>query len=252
MNEIINLSKIIQLMKREKWLLIGVIVVLVAGMFSYLQFVAVPVYQKSAQILISQNDNSKNANLEVQSVQADLQLVNTYSNIILSPRILSEVEEKLDGTYSSEALMEATTVTSKDNSQVIEINVQNKNAAKAAEIVNLTAQTFQKEIPKIMNVNNVTILSQADETSSDQPIKPNKALLLILTLLCGIVVDLLIMFMKLFFNRKFTDPEEIESLLGIHVLGVVSEFNDRAVKHSAERGRKRGQKYGNENTSHTD
>lgn len=75
-------------------------------MFIYLQYIATPIYQKSTQILVNQSESTKSNSVDSQTVQADLQLVNTYSTIISSPRILNEVQQDLGKQYDTAELAE--------------------------------------------------------------------------------------------------------------------------------------------------
>lgn len=96
MNKEINMKKLKQvLQQRIGWILMIINIPLLAMLF-YLTLFAEPIYQKSAQLLISQSETIAGNRLENQTIQADLQLVSTYSTIIMSPRILNEVSEALE------------------------------------------------------------------------------------------------------------------------------------------------------------
>lgn len=96
MNKEINTKKLKQVFQqRIGWILMIISVPLLA-MLLYLTLFAEPIYQKSAQLLISQSETAAGNRLENQTIQADLQLVSTYSTIIMSPRILNEVSEALE------------------------------------------------------------------------------------------------------------------------------------------------------------
>ena len=51
-----------------------------------------PEYEANTQVLVNQKE--KNSELMAQEVQSNIQLVNTYSEILKSPRILDEVAKK--------------------------------------------------------------------------------------------------------------------------------------------------------------
>ncbi|MBC1937852.1 capsular biosynthesis protein [Listeria grandensis] len=225
MNTRIDLNKILVSIKNNKWWLIGILLITLTSAFIYLHYFATPIYQKKTQILVNQSENIQKNNLEAQTVQADLQLVNTYSAIILSPRILTEVEKGLQNKYDIQELTDMIQVKNSTNSQVIDISVDNSSPEMAAKIANLTAQTFKKEIAKIMKIENVTTLSDAMYTGKEVPIKPQKFLIMSLSFLCGVMIGFIFILTKLFFERTFTSAEEIQELLHLNVLGEVSEFS---------------------------
>ena len=53
---------------------------------------AKPKYEASTQILVSQKE--KESKMMAQEVQSNIQLVNTYAEIIKSPRILDDVAKR--------------------------------------------------------------------------------------------------------------------------------------------------------------
>ncbi len=132
-------------------------------------------------MLISQSETTAGNRLENQTIQADLQLVSTYSTIIMSPRILNEVSEALEGNYDVAELSEILSVSNATNSQIIEINAYHQSPKIAAKIANTTANVFSEEIPKIMNIDNVTILAEGAVLPQETPARPNKFLLYSLT-----------------------------------------------------------------------
>lgn len=55
-------------------------------------FLMKPKYEANTQVLVNQKE--KNSELMAQEVQSNIQLVNTYTEIVKSPRILDEVAKK--------------------------------------------------------------------------------------------------------------------------------------------------------------
>ena len=87
MDESMGLKKLLATIKQNKWWLMGGIVFSVFLMSLYLWFVATPIYQSNTQLLISQTE-AKETPIQSQDIQANLELINTYSAIVTSPRIL--------------------------------------------------------------------------------------------------------------------------------------------------------------------
>ncbi|MBC2173358.1 YveK family protein [Listeria booriae] len=224
MNERIDTKKVILTIKRNMGWLILIVFLFISSMFVYLNYIATPMYQKSTQILVNQSDKSQSNGIEAQTVQADLQLVNTYSGIISSPRILNQVQKELDDAYTFNELADMVKVKNTTNSQIIEIDVINANPRTAAKIANITAKTFSKEAPKIMKVDNVTTLSEAQVFDKEVPAKPNKLLMMGLAFFLGIVVAFAFIIIRIMIDRTFNSTEEIEDFLDVHILGEVSLF----------------------------
>lgn len=226
MNERIDIKNTLAMLKRNIGWMLLIITITVASMFVYLNYIATPIYQKSTQVLVNQAENNQNNSIEAQAVQADLQLVNTYSAIASSPRILTKVQENLKGKYDLQELTEMISVKNTTNSQIIDINVNHLDAKAATEIANIVTQIFTQEIPGIMKISNVAILSEAQYFGDEKPVKPQKALLLVLAFFSGILLAVCFIFVKLLFERRFVSTEELEEYLGISVLGEVSVFQN--------------------------
>lgn len=223
MKKEINIKKLKQILQQKIGWLLMIISVPLIGMMVYLTFFAEPVYQKSAQLLVSQSENISGNRLENQTIQADLQLVNTYSKIIMSPRILNEVSKELDGSYDVAELTEILRVSNATNSQVIEIEAYHPSPEAAAQIANTTASVFSEEIPQIMNIDNVTILAEGTVLPRETPARPHKFLLYSLTACLSLLFAFTYVFLLLVLERSFASTTEIEEVLGVMIVGEISQ-----------------------------
>lgn len=192
----------------------------VAVMISY--FVLTPIYKAETQILVNQKHEKGDQYLSTQQIDADLQLINTYNVIIKSPVILSKVIDQLELTSTPEKLMEQITVSSINNSQVLTIQVEDGNASRAVEISNTVAQVFEKEIPTLMKVDNINILSTAKLDENPKPIKPNKNLNTGIAAIIGLMIGIGIAILIETFDTRIKSEHDIEELFDIPVIGFVS------------------------------
>ena len=78
------------------------------------------------------------------------------------------------------------------DSQVVNVTVQDPDPQMAANIANTTAEVFQKEIVKLMNIDNVNILAKANIGENPSPVKPQPLLNIAIALVVGLMagVDL--------------------------------------------------------------
>ncbi|MFJ7735138.1 YveK family protein [Lysinibacillus sp. NPDC097287] len=220
----INLQDLLTII-RKRWglvLSITVIVSVTTAIISY--YVLTPIYQAETQILV----NQKSTNIEqyqwVQNNEADLRLINTYNVIITSPIILSKVIEKLELDQTPESLAEQITVTSANNSQVVNLVVMDKQASKAVEISNTLAEVFKKEIPVLMNVDNIKILSVAKLGENPIPVKPNKLMNITSATVIGLMLGTILAFLLEFLDKRFKSEQEIEEILGLPIMGLVGSI----------------------------
>src|SRR6478752_10214534 len=225
MKETISLRDLFAVLRKRLWLivLITIIAATVSGVISF--FVLTPVYESKTQILVNQAKNDQQL-YNNQTVQTNVQLINTYNDIIKSPAILDKVikELKLDG--SAQSLSGKIQVTNAENSQVAQIVVQDTSAKRATQIANTTASVFKKEVPKIMNVDNVSVLSKATLGESASPVKPQPLMNIAIAVVVGLMVGIGLSFLLEYLDNTLKTEQDIENILDLPVIGVITTIKD--------------------------
>lgn len=180
-------------------------------------------YVAKTQILVYEKKTQPlNINNKVQEIQSNLQLVNTYSEIIKSPRILEKVAKESNVKYEADALAKMLTVTNQTDTQILNIAIQSKDAKEAERIANNVAKTFQKEIPKIMDVNNVSILSNANNTAVQ--ISPKILINAAIGFISGLVLAIIIMIFRHLTDKRIKNETDVKENLDIPVLGLIQKY----------------------------
>lgn len=221
MEETIDLSKLLLILKKNlKYLIILPIVFLVLSMVVTFVFMT-PKYSSSTQVLV--NEKETDNQMMAQQVQSNLQLVNTYSEIIKSPRILDKVSKNLKGKYSSKELSGMLTVSNQAESQILNISIENKDQQAASKVANEIANVFSKDVSKIMNVDNVSILSKADNDGSK--VSPKPLINAVVGIFLGLIIALIIIFLKEILDKRIKNEEDVEEMLNLPVLGTIQDFS---------------------------
>ncbi|HDG9669996.1 TPA: capsule biosynthesis protein CapA [Staphylococcus aureus] len=220
MKEKFDLVKLLNILKKNiKLLLILPAICLVVS--AALTFFVMPdKYTDSTQILVNMKKSS--SDLAFQNVQGSLQSVNTYTEIIKSPRILDKVSREFDGQYSTAELNSFLKVTNQTNSQIITVSVTTGNKSESDKIVNRISKVFAHDMPKIMSVDNVTILSSAHDNAVK--VSPIVSVNLVISIIVGIVLAILLIFLKELLDKRIKTEEDVESQLGLPILGSIQKF----------------------------
>lgn len=228
MEETISLQDLFATLKKRLGLIVilTILAVIIAGVVSYT--LMTPIYQTSTQILVNQ-EKTDASQLTNQNIQTDLQLINTYSVIIKSPAILDEVSQQLDLGLSVESLISKITVSNAENSQVVNIAVQDPDPAIAVDIANTTADVFQEKIYELMNVDNVSILSPAVLKDNPSPVAPNPMLNMAIAGVIGLMLGVGIAFLLEYLDTSIKSSQDIEDVLDIPVLGFVSPIQEETI-----------------------
>ncbi|MGG3689486.1 YveK family protein [Caldifermentibacillus hisashii] len=220
MEETISLKELFETLRKRLSLilLLTFTAAVVTAIFSF--FVITPIYQVSTQILVNRSTVGENYNTN--EVQTNIQLINTYSGIITSPRILDIVSEELNGKYTTAELKEKVTVQSEDNSQILGVVVEDPNPNEAAKIANKVAEVFQREVVKIMNVDNVNILTPAEVPDDISPVKPKPFLNIAIAIVVGLMAGVGLAFLYEYLDHTLKTEQDIERYLELPVLGVIT------------------------------
>ena len=200
-------------------------------------FVMTPKYDSSALILVNQKDNT-NIATQYNAVQTDLQMINTYKDIITEPVILDAAAKDLNkaGRFSGTAadLKAALTISNNENSQVVNVTAEADSPYIARDIANAVTKVFKQKITTIMsNAKNVSIIS--DAKLQTHAVSPRKAINLAVGLLAGLVIGILIAFIRELTDKTVKAPDFITETLGLPLLGTVYNIDGHDLKFGQTR-----------------
>lgn len=235
--EEINLNELFKYFK-EKWLVI-LIIVLSFGVIGsiYYAFIQVPTYTSNTTLILagSKSEDTINQN----DITINSKLVKTYQKIIRSRRVLDQVISELGLDVTWDSLANNINVNVVSDTEVIEISVTHTDAVLAYRIANSVANVFVKEVAELYNLSNISILDRA--VVSDHPSSMGMTKILAIAILAGFVVACGIVFVIFYFDDTIKSVEQIESKLGVSVLGSVPYYNVKTEiqKQSVTRKEKR-------------
>ena len=234
MEETISLQDIFKTLKKRASLIASITVaaVIIAAVISF--FLLTPIYQATTQVLVNQKKDESVQQVTTADIQSNLQLINTYNEIITSPAILSIVIENLDMELTPGQLASKISVSNANNSQVLNISVQDENHAVAVDIANQVVEVFKEKIPTLMNVDNVNVLSAAEKVDNPSPIKPNKMLNIAIAFVLGLMVGVGLAFLLEYLDTTVKTEQDVEEIIGLPILGLVSPIDEKELKEREE------------------
>lgn len=234
----LSIEDILLTLRKHLKIIIGSTIIVTLLAFVVTFFVMTPKYQSTTQLLVNRKLDDNQQTAVLQQIQADVQMINTYKDIITSPTILKDVAKKVGNGQTVGKLSSEISISSQQNSQVFSVDVKTTDPQEAAKIANVTAQTFRNKIKSIMSVNNVSIVSKA--AVNESPVSPR----LPLNIAIGFVLGLLAGIGLAFLNEALDKTVKDEAFLaeaGLTSLGIVSEISDEDIKKRAFAGQQHGQ-----------
>ncbi len=221
--EEINLKELFDYIKERLYLIAGItaFILVVGCLFSL--FIKTPMYQSTTTILVSSASGTNNTN----DVQLSRTLVSSFKELIKSKNVANQVIENLDLEYSSETLLNKITVTSAENSEIIDIVVSDKDKGLAADIANEIVAVFESVAKEHYSSRKITVVDVAEEATS--PYNTNLLKDLVIYVVIGAVLGLGVVFVIYYFDTTIKNAEEIENKLGLPVIGIVPkvEFKEK-------------------------
>lgn len=205
------------------WSLLGI---LTTGLYTF--FFVVPNYESTSKIVVNQTQNTSQSITNV-DIQTNLNLINTYQNIIEEPIILEDAIQATDSNLTVEELKRKIIVQTQTDSLVFGISVSDESPYRAAELANAISRSFESKIGDILEVQSVTILSEA--TPNVNAVSPNILMNLMFGLIIGIMIGIGLSFLTEMTNKTVKDEKFIE-LLGWTNLGSILEMSTEEVKNT--------------------
>ena len=228
MEESISLKEIFEVLRKRIVLIILMIVgaAAVSAIISY--FVITPTYEASTQFIVNQ-EAGEQSSVDLNQIRSNVEIINTYNDIIKSNRILDQVVEEMNLTISSGALGQKITVSSSQNSQVVTLTASDYDPKVAVDIANTTVEVFREDLPEIMNVNNVSVLSEAFVPANPTPVNPKPLLNIAIAVVLGAMVGVGIAFLLEYLDNTITTEQDVEDKLGLPILGVIAHIDESEI-----------------------
>ena len=124
-------------------------------------------------------------------------------------------------SISPSELASAVSVTTTTSSQVFTLSATAETPAKAQAIANAVAKEFKEQIPKIMDVNNVTIVAEAPKGTKTFP---KVKMITAVGVLAGLVISLLIIIIKDLSDTTVREDSFMANELGLTNLGEIASI----------------------------
>lgn len=219
--EEISLIEFLKIFKTYAKLIFLFVVVWTSLIAGLTFFVVSPQYRSSAQILVNRVQDEQT--IQSSDIETNVQLINTFKDILVSPVILDEVLQQLGSDMTAVELARKITVSNQFNSQLFTLEVRDTSPQQAALLANTVAETFQSNVGEIMNVENVSIISGAAPNFT--PISPNKPLSVIMGVVIGLGTGVGTAFVLFFMDHTVKSDKFISEKMRWKVLGQIEEVS---------------------------
>lgn len=233
MEELDIIELLYALKNKIKYIVIIVVVFALLGLI-YSKFLVTPMYKssttfvlsKSKDITIQSENNTNSEAITPNDITLNSKLVSTYSEIIRSKTIAKEVINSLGLDMTISEFISGVSVTSKDDTELIEITVSNSDSKLSADIANSLAEVFREKVNEIYKIDNLSVIDVAEP--SDVPYNVGTIKNILLFAVIGLVLSCGVIFIIVYFDDTIKDEKDIESLLNIPVIASIPKLEDES------------------------
>ena len=227
MSQELDLREYIAIIRKRIWLIIAVVLLATALTAVYSIFFKEEVYEASTKIIVNRTTAQAALDqLDLNEINTNIRMIDTYKEIIKTPAILDKVVEAYPQFQTtSDELITKIKVSSVNNTQVMTLVIRDTDYHTAAEMVNAVSKVFQNEIPSLFNVENVSILNYAKVEANAVPVEPNVPLNIALAFIVSLMLAIGAAFLLEYLDDTIKTEDDVLRTLDLPTLAMISRVN---------------------------
>jgi capsular polysaccharide biosynthesis protein len=227
-----DLKFFLKILRKRFWLIMLVVAVSCALSFYLSKYQLKPIYEASTKLIVNKiQENAGLPELDYNTVNLNIKLIDVYKEIIKSPAIMDIVARQNPSLgYTSEQLIKKVMISGIPQTPIMILTFEDGSHENAVTLINTIAKVFQKQIPSIMKVDNVTILNEAKLQDQPDAVSPQVYLNVVLAAVISLIVMISIVTVIEYLNDTVQSEEEIWSQLGIPTLTAIAKMRRKDMK----------------------
>ena len=233
--EELDLKELFNIFWSKKVYIILIVLIFIAIGVIYTVGFTTPKYTSSTTLLLAGSENSEETTNSITTTDVTLnsKLVSTYSVLVRSKDVLSQVISNLGIDVSWENLRNNVSVSTVEDTEVIEISVSNENAQYSANIANEIAKVFSEKVSEIYNINNVHVVDEAEVESTPSNINHKRDIVIFAFI--GLVVSIIYVLIANMLDTTVKTAEDIEKDFKLPVLASIPVYENAIQKRKGGR-----------------
>ena len=217
-------------LSKKVHIILIVLIFIVLGVIYTVGFTT-PKYTSSTTLLLAGSESSGGEttnSITTTDITLNSKLVSTYSVLVRSKDVLSQVISNLGMDISWESLRNNVKVSSVEDTEVIEISVTTNNAENSANIANEIAKVFTEKVAEIYNINNVHVVDEAEPENTPSNINHEKDVIIFAFI--GLVVAVIYVLLANMLDTTVKTAEDIEKEFKLPVLASIPVYENAIQK----------------------
>lgn len=217
--ENIDIKRMMEIIFSKKLLIALIMLLSITLGYVYSYYYKQPEYKSSVTILLVADENKLNQGLTQNDLSINSSLISTYSSIAKSTNVIQKTIENLGLNINAENLQKNIEAIPVDKTQILKITVKNNNPEIAKNIANELAKVFTAQIKEIYNLENISIVDEAE--IENQPFNINHKKDMILFGIMGVIASSILVFGIYLFDDTIKNEKDIEKNVKLKNIGTV-------------------------------
>ena len=226
--EELDLKELFQIFWNKKIQIILIVAIfMVIGVIYSIGFVT-PMYESYTTLLLVKGESegaqqTTSDSITTTDLTLNSKLVSTYRELIRSKDVLRQVISNLNINVNEDDIRNNITVTSVEETELIEITVQNEDPTYAAKIANEIAKVFTEKVAELYKINNVHIIDEAEIENTPSNINHVKDVVIFAAI--GLVIAVMYVLIANMLDTTIKTAEDVEKLFIVPVLANIPLYN---------------------------
>ncbi|XJS11002.1 YveK family protein [Aerococcaceae bacterium WGS1372] len=187
-------------------------------------------YESEAQLLVNQSNSSESA-IQYNEVQTNVNLVNTYKDIIRGNAVLEQVNANLGEVFTVGQLRDAISVEQSANSQAFYVTAVMESPTDAQNVVNNVVEEFENTLLEVYgdDVSSVYVMSQASYNPNH--VSPSIVIYALIGGMLGFILMIGVALIQELMDNRVKSADDLTNM-GLIRLAEINKLTDAQVKQN--------------------
>ena len=224
---VISLKDIVAILKKNLIFIIITCLLFSLAAFFVTKFFIEKKYTAKLSLYVdtTETDDSKiNPQYSLNMQTYAQRLVSTYIRMLDTTSFYTAVSESLDEKYSPTELSSMISFKSDENTEIFDVYITTNSPTESKLIGDAIGEVAPVTISSLRSNANLKVCDPAQIPTS--PSSPNTTRNVLIAFVVGLVLSVLISFIRFFADKKIKYDDEMTDILGIPVLAAIPNFDD--------------------------
>ncbi|MCR8641095.1 Wzz/FepE/Etk N-terminal domain-containing protein [Paenibacillus sp. N1-5-1-14] len=246
----IELKTILRMFKKRFWLIALIVFTITSLVGAYFYLYSKPTYEASTKIIVNKTRQiNGQSELNAGDVETNMKIMGTYKDLMKTEWMMKDiVSAHPEFNLGVKDLIDKVSVSDSSGSQVMTFSVKDRSYERAVQIVNAVTKQFYKKIPELIEVQNITILNEADAKATPDRVGASPLFNVVIAFIVSFILGIGLMFLLEHLDDTIKSERDIEIALELPTLAIISkihrqDYKPHADKHALAENSKVGDKY---------